>query len=275
MKFIAALAFLFTISVYTQELEVMTYNIKYDNVNDTVNNWNDRKEAMVGLLKKYHPDFIGMQEVLHRQLQFLNESLIDYDYVGVARDDGKEKGEYSPILYNTKNYKLLTSNTFWLSKTPDKISVGWDAAMERICTYGLFENLKTKQRVFLFNSHFDHIGTKARKKSASLILKKIKQLNNEELPVILMGDFNLMPDEKPIILIKKKMDDGQSISKTPMKGPKGTFNGFDINDPMEKRIDYIFTTGFKVENYLHIDERLKTGKHISDHIPVLSTLVKK
>jgi len=275
MKFIAALAFLFTISVYTQELEVMTYNIKYDNVNDTVNNWNDRKEAMVGLLKKYHPDFIGMQEVLHRQLQFLNESLIDYDYVGVARDDGKEKGEYSPILYNTKNYKLLTSNTFWLSKTPDKISVGWDAAMERICTYGLFENLKTKQRVFVFNSHFDHIGTKARKKSASLILKKIKQLNNEELPVILMGDFNLMPDEKPIILIKKKMDDGQSISKTPMKGPKGTFNGFDINDPMEKRIDYIFTTGFKVENYLHIDERLKTGKHISDHIPVLSTLVKK
>ena len=275
MKFIAALAFLFTISVYTQELEVMTYNIKYDNVNDTVNNWNDRKEAMVGLLKKYHPDFIGMQEVLHRQLQFLNESLIDYDYVGVARDDGKEKGEYSPILYNTKNYKLLTSNTFWLSKTPDKISVGWDAAMERICTYGLFENLKTKQRVFLFNSHFDHIGTKARKKSASLILKKIKQLNNEELPVILMGDFNLMPDEKPIILIKKKMDDGQSISKTPMKGPKGTFNGFDINDPMKSRIDYIFTTGFKVENYLHIDERLKTGKHISDHIPVLSTLVKK
>ena len=275
MKFIAALAFLFTISVYTQELEVMTYNIKYDNVNDTVNNWNDRKEAMVGLLKKYHPDFIGMQEVLHRQLQFLNESLIDYEYVGVARDDGKEKGEYSPILYNTKNYKLLTSNTFWLSKTPDKISVGWDAAMERICTYGLFENLKTKQRVFVFNSHFDHIGTKARKKSASLILKKIKQLNNEELPVILMGDFNLMPDEKPIILIKKKMDDGQSISKTPMKGPKGTFNGFDINDPMKNRIDYIFTTGFKVENYLHIDERLKTGKHISDHIPVLSTLVKK
>ena len=275
MKFIAALAFLFTISVYTQELEVMTYNIKYDNVNDTVNNWNDRKEAMVGLLKKYHPDFIGMQEVLHRQLQFLNESLIDYEYVGVARDDGKEKGEYSPILYNTKNYKLLTSNTFWLSKTPDKISVGWDAAMERICTYGLFENLKTKQRVFIFNSHFDHIGTKARKKSASLILKKIKQLNNEELPVILMGDFNLMPDEKPIILIKKKMDDGQSISKTPMKGPKGTFNGFDINDPMKNRIDYIFTTGFKVENYLHIDERLKTGKHISDHIPVLSTLVKK
>ncbi len=275
MKFIAALTFLFTTSVYAQELEVMTYNIKYDNVNDTVNNWNDRKEAMVGLLKKHHPDFIGMQEVLHRQLQFLNESLIDYDYVGVARDDGKEKGEYSPILYNTKNYKLLTSNTFWLSKTPDKISVGWDAAMERICTYGLFENLKTKQRVFIFNSHFDHIGTKARKKSASLILKKIKQLNNEELPVILMGDFNLMPDEKPIILIKKKMDDGQSISKTPMKGPKGTFNGFDINDPMKNRIDYIFTTGFKVENYLHIDERLKTGKHISDHIPVLSTLVKK
>ena len=90
-----------------------------------------------------------------------------------------------------------------------------------------------------------------------------------------MGDFNLTPEEKPIILIKKKMDDGQSISKTPMKGPKGTFNGFDINDPMESRIDYIFTTGFKVDSYLHIDERLKTGKHISDHLPVLTTISKK
>lgn len=274
-KMIFTLIFLLPILCVGQNLKVMSYNIKYDNVNDTVNNWNDRKVAMANLLKKYHPEFIGMQEVLYRQLNYLNESLKDYGYIGVGRDDGKLKGEFSPILYDTENITLLKSNTFWLSKTPDKISVGWDAAMERVCTYGLFENKKSKKKIWVFNTHFDHIGTKARKKSAKLILKKIKQLNVEKLPVILMGDFNLSPEEKPIHSIQNKMDDGQHISKTRIEGPKGTFNGFDSNDPMEKRIDYIFTTRLEVESYRHIDERLKTGKHISDHLPVLASLSKK
>jgi endonuclease/exonuclease/phosphatase family metal-dependent hydrolase len=272
---ICSIVFIIYYPIQAQVVKVMSYNIKYDNVNDTVNNWNDRKVAMVGLLQKHHPEFIGMQEVLYRQLNYLNESLVDYKYIGVGRDDGKQKGEFSPILYNTKNYTLLTSKTFWLSKSPDKISVGWDAAMERICSYGLFQHKISKMKIWVFNTHFDHIGVKARKNSAKLILKKIKQLNVDKLPLVLMGDLNLIPEEKPIHLIQKKMDDGQYISKTPMEGPQGTFNGFDIDDPMKRRIDYIFTTGFKVDSYLHIDERLKTGKHISDHLPVLTTISKK
>lgn len=272
-KITIALFFMFPILCLGQTYKAMSYNIKYDNVNDTVNNWNDRKEEMVELLKKHQPEFIGMQEVLYRQLEYLDESLADYNYIGVGRDDGKQKGEFSPILYNTSKFELLDSNTFWLSKTPDKISVGWDAAMERICSYGLFQNKTSQKKIWIFNTHFDHIGVKARKKSAKLILKKIKQLNLNNFPVILMGDFNLMPKEKPIQSIQKKMDDAQHISKTPIKGPKGTFNGFDINDPQERRIDYIFTTGLSLDSYLHIDERLKTGKHISDHLPVLASFI--
>ena len=252
-----------------QTFKIMSYNIKYDKVNDTVNNWNDRKSPMVALLKKHQPDFIGMQEVLFSQLAYLDESLDDHDYIGVGRDDGKEKGEFSPIFYNTKKFELLDSNTFWLSKTPDEITVGWDAALERICSYGLFQNKTSKNKIWVFNTHFDHVGTKARKNSAKLILKKINELNRENLPVVLMGDFNLMPAEKPIQLIKKKMDDGLQISKSPMEGPSGTFNGFDIEDPMKRRIDYIFTKGLNVESYNHINERLQNGKHISDHLPVL------
>lgn len=256
----------------SQGFKAMSYNIKYDNVNDTVNNWNDRKAEMVDLLNEHSPDFIGMQEVLVHQLEYLDKALLDFKYIGVGRDDGKEKGEFSPILYNTSKFKLVQSNTFWLSKTPDKISVGWDASMERICSYGLFQNKTTNEKLWVFNTHFDHRGVKARKKAAKLILNKIKQLNLSKLPVILMGDFNLMPEEKPIQSIQKKMDDGQQISKIALKGPQGTFNGFDINDPQERRIDYIFTTGLIVHSYLHIDERLKTGKHISDHLPVLTSL---
>lgn len=258
-----------------QNFKAMSYNIKYDNVNDTVNNWNDRKAEMVDLLKNHNPDFIGMQEVIAHQLKYLDKALPNFKYIGVGRDDGKEKGEFSPILYNATKFKHINSNTFWLSKTPNNISVGWDASMERICSYGLFEDIETNKKLWVFNTHFDHRGTKARKKSAQLILKKIKLLNVDDLPVILMGDFNLSPEDKPIQRIQKKMDDGLLISKTPMKGPKGTFNGFDIYDPMVKRIDYIFTTGFTVDTYLHIDERLKSGKHISDHLPVLLSITIK
>lgn len=255
-----------------QEIKVMTYNIKYDNVNDTVNNWNDRKAAMVALLDTYEPGLIGMQEVLYTQLLFLDAALPTYDYVGVGRDDGKQKGEFSPILFDTSKYKLLTSNTFWLSKTPEKVSIGWDAALERICTYGLFQDLKTQKKMWIFNTHFDHIGVKARKKSVKLIIRKIKKINTDKLPVVLMGDFNLMPEEKPIQNAKRKINDGLTISKSPLKGPKGTFNGFDTTAKIARRIDYIFVDGLGVASYHHIDERLENGKHISDHLPVFSSL---
>lgn len=259
-------------SLFAQDIQVMTYNIKYDNVNDTVNNWNDRKRAMVDLLQNQHPEFIGMQEVLHRQLDYLNSALENYDYIGVGRDDGKKKGEYSPIFYNTEKFKVLESNTFWLSKTPTLISVGWDAAMERICTYGLFEEKATGKKVYVFNTHFDHIGTKARKNSAKLIVKQITKRNKQRLPVVLMGDFNLTPEEKPILFIKKRMEDGHAVSKNVVQGPKGTYNGFDRNAPIKRRIDYIFFKGCTISRYNHLDERLKNGKHISDHLPVLATI---
>ena len=258
-----------------QDLKVMTYNIKYDNKKDSVNNWNDRKEAMVELLEKYRPSFIGMQEVLLDQLEYLDEALPKYESIGVGRDDGKQKGEFSPILYNSQKYKLLQSSTFWLSKTPKKVSVGWDAAMERICTYGLFEDQKTKINFWVFNTHFDHIGIKARKNSAKLILKKIKDINTDKFPVVLMGDFNLKPGEKPVQLIKRYMHDGLDFSKTLFQGPKGSFNGFDTEAPIDARIDYIFVKGFDVESYIHIDERMDNGKHISDHLPVLINIAPK
>lgn len=257
---------------YGQHIDVMTYNIKYDNVNDTINNWNDRKATMVDLVTYYAPHIVGMQEVLHNQLSYLNDTLKNYRYIGVGRDDGKEKGEYSPIFYDNEHLKLLQSNTFWLSPTPDVISVGWDAALERICTYGLFEEVKTKKRFWVFNTHFDHVGKKARKESVRLILQKIKETNTQQLPVVLMGDLNLGPETEPIQFLKDEMIDGKEATKKEFYGPTGTFNGFDPDRTVNRRIDYIFVKNFEVEAYMHIDDRLENNKHISDHLPVLSTL---
>lgn len=257
---------------FSQDISVMTYNIKWDNTNDTVNNWNDRKEAMVDLLKHYQPNIIGMQEVVNGQLNYLVTNLPNFSSIGVGREDGKEKGEYSPILYDTKLLKVVKSSTFWLSDTPDKISVGWDAALERICTYALFEDLKTKKQFWVFNTHFDHIGVMAREKSAELIVSKMKDINVDNLPVVLMGDLNLTPDETPILYLKDALTDGQSITEKTFYGPTGTFNGFDQDRELTNRIDYIFVDSFKVLEYMHIDDRMENNKHISDHLPVLATI---
>ncbi len=273
-RLITLLLFFSLSTLYGQEFKVMTYNIKYDNVNDTVNNWNDRKEKLVELIEHYGPSFIGMQEALHQQIAYIDSSLTDYSYIGVGREDGKQKGEYSEIHYDSTRYKVLEHDTFWLSDTPYKPSVGWDAALERICTYGLFENLDSGEKLWVFNTHFDHKGETAREKSAELILKKINEINTDNLPVVLTGDFNLTPDEKPIHLIKNYMQDGKEITKTPFYGTSGTFNGFEPDRVLDHRIDYIFVKNLKVENYMHIDDRMENLKYISDHFPVLATLKK-
>ncbi len=268
----AILLMMVSSALLAQSIKVMTYNIRYDNKSDAINNWNDRKSGLVKMIKTHEPDFIGVQEALHHQMTYLDSSLTRYKYLGVGRDDGGEKGEYSAIFYRADKYDPLEYTTFWLSKTPDKPSVGWDAALERVCTYGSFENKKTKEKFWVFNTHFDHIGVLAREKSAELILNKIKKANVQNNPVVLMGDLNLTPDQKPIQLIKKELKDGYEVSKTPPSGPKGTFNGFDTAAPIDRRIDYIFVMGFTVEHFAHIDERLENRKHLSDHLPVLATL---
>ncbi len=266
------LFFLSTFAFQGQELKVMTYNIKYDNVNDTVNNWEDRKESLVQLLAHYNASFIGMQEVLHRQLIYIDSTLTDFTYIGVGRDDGDQKGEYSPILYDSTQFKLLHQKTFWLSETPNEISVGWDASMERICTYGQFEAKETGKKLYVFNTHFDHIGKEARAESAELIFEKIEDVNKENYPVVLMGDLNLTPDQAPTQYLQSKLSDAKEISRTPFYGPTGTFNGFDPQMKLDRRIDYIFEKDFLVEEYIHIDDRMENNKHISDHLPVLATL---
>lgn len=261
-----------SLSIYSQDLKVMTYNIKYDNINDTVNNWQDRKQSLVNLIKHYEASFIGTQEVLHRQLTYIDSSLTNYSYIGVGRDDGKEKGEYSPIHFDSVQFKVLEQSTFWLSETPKKISVGWDASMERICTYGLFEEKFSGKKLYVFNTHFDHIGKLAREKSASLIIQKMEEVNKEGFPMIFMGDLNLTPNTEPIKFLQSKLSDGQKTSKKPFYGPSGTFNGFNHNFKLNRRIDYIFVIELEVKNYIHIDDRMENNKHISDHLPVMASL---
>lgn len=253
---------------YGQDYKVMTYNIRYDNPNDGENQWKLRKDFLANQIRFFAPDVFGIQEGLHHQVTYLNQELTNYNFVGVGRDDGKQKGEYSAIFYNKAKFKLLQSNTFWLSETPNKISVGWDASMERICTYALFKDKNTHQQFWVFNTHFDHIGEKARQESAKLIYAKTEALNAKNFPVIVMGDFNLEPNSKPIQYLSSKINDTYHESVTKPFGPKGTFNNFKFYEPVTKRIDYIFTSKkIKIHKYAVLSDA-KDCKYPSDHLPV-------
>jgi endonuclease/exonuclease/phosphatase family metal-dependent hydrolase len=263
---------LIMISLFTaalgQTTKLITYNIRYDNPNDGDNIWENRKSKMAGLLNYYEPSFLGIQEGLFHQVEYLDSCLTAYEYIGVGRDDGKQKGEYCALFYDTRTYKVIIDSTFWLSETPDTPSNGWDADLNRICTYGLFENLDTKKRIWVMNTHFDHRGEMARENSARLIFQRIEQMNNDHLPLVLMGDFNATSEQKPIKILKTRLSDGLEISEKPFYGPPGTSNGF-RKEEIVKRIDYQFTRNVKVLSYAHIDDRLDNNNHISDHLPVL------
>lgn len=244
----------------------MSFNIRYDNKNDQENWWGHRKGDVVTQIKDYDPDFLGIQEGLHHQVEYLSKQLSSYQFVGKGRDDGKQKGEYSAIFYKDQKFTLLKTTTFWLSTTTDTVSVGWDAALPRIATYGQFENKRSGEHIYVFNTHFDHLGKVARKKSAELILQKIKEFGLEHKKVVVMGDLNAVPGEDPIEVFRKELYDGFSFSS--FSGPKGTFNAFKKDEISDKRIDYIFTKNLEQKTYKHIDTKRPNGLWVSDHLAV-------
>nr|MBP6288037.1 endonuclease/exonuclease/phosphatase family protein [Ferruginibacter sp.] len=195
------------------EIKVMSFNIRLDVKSDGENWWEKRKDKVAGLMNYYEADFIGAQEVLHHQLTYLKDNLNGYDYLGVGRDDGREAGEYSCIFYKKDKYTVVQQSTFWLSPTPDIPSKGWDAALNRVCSYGLFKNNKTKQLIWVLNTHFDHMGKVARLESAKLIIKKISELNTQHYPVIVSGDFNSRPGDEPAQYMMANMRNSRIISR--------------------------------------------------------------
>lgn len=255
-----------------QNLNVMTFNIRLSLDSDKENSWENRKNDALQLLDYYHPDVFGIQEAVPQQMTDLKTGLKDYDFVGVGRDDGANKGEYSAIFYNTEKLQVLQSGTFWLSETPDQPSKGWDAAYNRVCTYALFKTKKGGRKFWAFNVHFDHVGNIARENSSKLILEKINTLNPRNFPVVLTGDFNLTDKTEPIKIISKTMSDSFYNCRKPHYGPTGTFTGFDVNTVPKDRIDYIFNKGLSCQSIRTINDRRENLLYPSDHFPVLAEL---
>jgi len=260
--------------VYAQSLKLMTYNIRLELASDGENDWTQRKSFFTSQIKFYEPDIFGVQEATPNQVTDISNLLSQYNYTGKGRD-GDGKGESSGIYYKKDRFILKQTNTFWLSETPDTISKGWDAAYNRVCTYGLFKDKKTKKLFWLFNTHLDHIGEIARTKGIQLILSRITTLNKKSYPVIFMGDFNSEPNTERILGLKKIMDDCRDVSIEKPFGPAGTFNGFKHNEPVTRLIDYIFISKsriLKVKKYAVLSDS-NNLRYPSDHLPVYVEII--
>lgn len=258
--------------IMAQHINIISYNIRFNNPGDGVNAWPKRSSQVAALLSFHQADIFGLQEALIGQIEDIQAQMPQMKWVGVGRDDGEKAGEFSPLFYNSEKFTALKSGGFWLSETPEKPGLGWDAACNRVCSWLLLKENKSKKKFMVFNTHFDHMGVKARTESAKLILRKIKALNPSGFPVILTGDFNLTPEQEPISVITSELQDSRSITKQAAYGPTGTFNGFKFDSPLKDRIDYVFVSNsIEVKRYGVLTDS-KDLRYPSDHLPVFVNL---
>ena len=279
MKYLAKLLLLFLLTIGTLSAQpelhhALSYNIRYDGHSDLAPDWSKRIAPIVAQLQSARPTIIGFQEVLKNQLDDLNKALPSFRAVGVGRDDGKTAGEFAPIFFDTTRYLLLQSGTFWLSPTPDMPSKGWDAALNRICTYALLQSKYDGKKLWVLNTHFDHVGEDARLHSAQLLIEKFAEFTQiVNAPMLLLGDFNAEPDSPIYLLLKASFQDLSCSKRHRELCSEPTFNAFTLTASDDKIIDYFFGSPGIVSIQFKVLKEHFDRSYPSDHFPLELTFL--
>lgn len=227
-----------------QDLTVGTYNLRQQNEHDAKNGnaWAKRAPHATALIEFIEPDIFGTQEMFPGQLQDLKLMLPEYDFIGRERD-GDGKGEHSAIFYRRDKLRPARTSSFWLSETPDTCSRGWDAACNRICTWGEFIDIASGDTLYFFNLHMDHVGVAARRNGARLVVDRIREIVGDprEKAVVLTGDFNVeQTDEIYDIFIDSGFLSDSYETALRRFATNGTFNDYNSRDCTDSRIDHVF-----------------------------------
>ena len=258
-----------------EPLRVMSYNIRLDIESDGINRWSNRRDQFIGQIQLMRPAILGLQEVVPGQKADLEQALPGYQFLGVPRDDGRSKGEYSNLAVERKAFRVQSSGTFWLSPTPDRPSKGWDAAYPRIATWAKLVRRSDGTRFLALNTHFDHVGDLARLESAKQITRWLSANRTAGEDLIVTGDFNTEPGTLPIREITRSalgLRDSKEASRSTV-GPEGTFNNWVLVPTETRRIDYVFAgPSLAVERYAVLAWHGEGGRPASDHYPVVADL---
>jgi endonuclease/exonuclease/phosphatase family metal-dependent hydrolase len=259
-----------------EPLRVMSYNIRLDLESDGINRWSNRRDQFIGQIRLMQPAILGLQEVVPGQKANLEKALPGYYFLGVARDDGRAKGEFSNLAIRRDIFRVRSSGTFWLSPTPGVPSKGWDAAYPRIATWAKLVRRSDGRRFLALNTHFDHIGETARLQSARQIAAWLSAQRQAGESVIVTGDLNTEPGTPPIRELTNSalgLRDAHEASQTPRIGPDGTFNAFVMVPNESRRIDYVLASpALTVEHYAVLAWQGEGGRPASDHFPVVADL---
>ena len=249
-------------------LSVMSFNVRYGAAKDGENSWEFRRPASIAMLEALAPDIAGLQEVIPEQQDYITTELPQYAAFGIGRNDGVE-GERMTVLYNTAVLQMLDGGTWWLSETPDVPSVGWDAKYPRTATWALLRFRHGGQAFYFVNTHLDHKGVEARKNGLAMVMTMIKEMN-PDIPLVLMGDFNVEPGDPCLDDIERLMNNARKVAKK--SDATFSFNGYQPEP--QKEIDYIYFNGFKgALDFRVVTESYDNKPFISDHYPIVSTLV--
>lgn len=248
-----------------------TYNLRLNIASDGADAWPQRREAVKALIRYHEIDLLGTQEGLFDQVQDL-AAMPGFAYTGVGRDDGHHGGEHAAIFYRTERFELLAHGDFWLSPTPDVPGKGWDArCCNRLASWAKLRDKGSGLVFFAFSVHFDHEGQVARRESARLMLRKMREIAGDAA-VLCLGDLNATPDSEPVQIMISGLRDAYRVSATPPYGPAGTFNGFKLDAPLLDRIDYVFLgPGWRVLRYAALTDTTH-ARFPSDHLPVVVRL---
>lgn len=248
-------------------LSVMSFNVRFDTTEDGENQWDNRKEACLSMWRETSPSIVGVQEALHNQVNYFNDNLPDYDYVGVGRDDGHSSGEYAAIFYKTADFEVLETNSFWLSETPDYPSLGWDANNIRIVTWAHFRDRNTNQTFSVYNTHLDHLGKTSQTESTKMIIQRINEMTAAEDPVFLVGDFNMLIGNSRMKPITDEFFDARKYA-----GQTDNEKSFHLWGKWwfpDRNIDFIFYKNAVALSFKTITKNYGVP-HLSDHRPLLA-----
>jgi endonuclease/exonuclease/phosphatase family metal-dependent hydrolase len=266
-------------------LSIMSFNIRYGSASDGPNHWNLRKDLVFSVLEDQQPDVVGLQEALGFQINQITATVPGYISIGVGRDDGKTKGEYTALLYRSDRFDVQDSSTFWLSETPHVVaSMSWNTACTRICTWALLKDKISERKFYVYNVHLDHVSQEARAKGVKLVLERIAQRKTLD-PAFITGDFNAGETNRAITQIREPeftVLDSRASKKTvrlvdsfrqvhPDAKPVGTFNSWK-GAATGQKIDYVFAMDHL--NILSADilRMHRSGRYPSDHFPVVAVV---
>ena len=256
-----------------QELRVMTFNIRYANLKDGENAWPLRRELLFQTIEKFDPDLLGLQEVVLLQREEFRQRFKEYELLGVGRIDGKDAGEHASVLFKRERFEKVRDGNFWLSETPEiPGSKGWDADLPRICSWVALRDRKAGGKpIVFFNTHWDHLGVKARAESAKLMRARVAEIAGDK-PVIITGDFNTRQDSPPYreLLGDRFIDAFAEMHPNPTRDDFTAHNFTGKNPRGDERIDWILRSHAFRTKSADIDRTNDNGRYPSDHFPVVA-----